>query len=342
MTKSPAKMSCAGSTGNRYKVYVACDMGKAAMDVLRQSQIMDIDVNPKGGGIAWGGEVVATNRKELLDNLLDKDGLIIWAGPNIDEEILSICQRLKVIGSGNVVVDKEAAATHGIAVVMRPYVDVERVADHAWALLLSLARRIPECDQQVKKDGRIFWSVMGLCGSDVFGRTLGIVGAGRIGAAVARRAIGFRMTVLYVDSKRNSALEAETGAQQVSLPELLERSHYISLHLPVPEIGTQPLIGEAEIAQMKPSAYLINTSRGAWLDEDALCRALAAGRLRGAALDVFTREPVPSEELLHLPNVILTPHRASTTLEAREEMSLEICRGVVETLKNWSRNKYLT
>lgn len=316
----------------KYRIYLTSHIGHPAMELLEGNSAFELEINRDGGSISWNSEIAYASKEELLTNIKGKDGLLCFWGYPIDSEIMDAADRLKVISVGNVVVDVPAAEDRGIVVVQRPYVDIERVADHTWALLLSGARRICECDQYVKKTGKASWSPMRFVGSDVFGKTLGIVGAGRIGYAVARRAVGFRMKILYSDIVANTALEMETKAQKVDLEELLRESDFISLHLPVPDAETKILIGEKELSEVRESAYLINTSRGKWIDENALVRVLKEGKLRGAALDVFAKEPDLANGINALPNVVLTPHRGSTTIEAREEMGLGMAKGLLDVL----------
>jgi glyoxylate reductase len=209
---------------------------------------------------------------------------------------------------------------------------VESTADLTWALILSAARRVTEGDRLVRAGGFKGWRPDLLIGRDVYGRTLGIVGPGRVGRAVARRARGFNMEVLLAGRRRDQSVEAETDGGFVNLPELLRRSDFVSLHTPLtPE--TRHLIGPTELGMMKPSAVLVNTSRGPVVDERALAEALKRGTIAAAALDVYEEEPRVRGELLGLENVVLLPHLGSATRRTREAMALMAARNLVEALE---------
>jgi lactate dehydrogenase-like 2-hydroxyacid dehydrogenase len=256
------------------------------------------------------------------------------------------------IGVGFDNVDIAAASQRGILVSNTPDVLTETTADFAFALLLAAARRITEANRYLV-EGR--WTKGGidfLAGHDVHHRTLGIFGLGRIGAAVARRGKGFSMKILYHDSRTaGKALEDELGATLVSKEQLLRDSDFISLHVPL-SASTQKLIGEPELHQMKKTSILINTSRGAVVDEQALIKAIQERWIAGAGLDVFEREPQVNPILLHLDNVIATPHIASSSEDTRREMCLLAARNILsvlegkrpETLVNpdvWDATKHL-
>jgi lactate dehydrogenase-like 2-hydroxyacid dehydrogenase len=191
----------------------------------------------------------------------------------------------------------------------------------AWALMFAVARRIVESDRHTRSGRFNGWGPLYFLGSDVYGATLGIVGAGRIGEEVALRSAGFHMSVLYTDEHPNERLERELGARRVPLPELLRQADFVSLHVPLlPQ--TTHLIGERELLQMKPEAILINTSRGPVVNETALVRALQRGVIAGAGLDVYEHEPALARGLAALDNVVLTPHTASATVRTRTRMGL--------------------
>jgi glyoxylate reductase len=186
---------------------------------------------------------------------------------------------------------------------------------------MAIARRIPEGDDMVRRGDFKGWGPKVLMGSDVHGKTLGIIGAGRIGRAVGRRGAGFNMEVQYYSRSRKPSFEEEYGARYVELDELIATSDYISLHVPLTD-DTYHLIGERELAAMKETAYLINTARGECVDETALVAALKDGRIAGAALDVFEHEPKLTEGLAGLDNVVLAPHAGSASIETRTEMAV--------------------
>ena len=249
-------------------------------------------------------------RATLARELRHADGLLCLLTERIDAVLLAGAPRLRAVANcavGYDNIDLHAAAARGIVVTNTPDVLTESSADLAWALLLAAARRVAEGDRMIRAGAWRGWSPDLLLGTDVHGATLGIVGLGRIGAAVARRARGFGMRVLY--HQRRAARRPPPGVERVSLARLLAASDFVSLHVPL-AAETRHLIGSREVARMKPTAILVNTSRGAVVDEEALVRALAGRRLAGAALDVFEHEPLPPDHpLWDFKNVIITTHQ---------------------------------
>lgn len=264
-------------------------------------------------------------RAELLRRIADKDGLICLLTEKVDEELLAAAPRLRLaatvsVGYDNI--DLAACSRRKVAATHTPGVLDETTADFAWTLLLAVARRLLEGVELLRSGQWRGWSLDQLCGADVWGKTLGIVGFGRIGRAVARRAQGFRMRVLYADAVRAPAeVEAEHGAEFVDLDQLLRTADFVTLHVPLLPT-TRHLISTTELARMKPTAFLINTSRGPVVDEEALVRALDAGQIAGAALDVYENEPQVHPGLLGRRNVVLAPHMASASLETRTRMAM--------------------
>ncbi|MDD1743557.1 MAG: D-glycerate dehydrogenase [Methanomassiliicoccales archaeon] len=261
-------------------------------------------------------------RERLLEHLPDKQGLLCLLTDRIDAEVLAIAPLLKVIsvcavGYNNV--DVKEATRRGMIITNTPGVLRETTADLAWALLLATARRIPEGDRMVRSGRFLGWSPSLLLGHDVHGKTLGIVGMGDIGTAVARRAAGFGMRILY-HNRNPSPLAAEVRAEMVSLDHLLSDADFVSLHVPLSQ-STRHLIGKRELDLMKPTAVLINVSRGEVIDEAALAEALKQGRIAGAGLDVFENEPKLAPGLVGLENVVLTPHIGSASVETRQRMA---------------------
>ncbi len=283
------------------------------------------------------------SRKELLQNVKGCDALLPLLTDKIDAEVFEAAgPQLKIVANyavGFDNVDLAEAKKRGIVVTNAPSDMVnEAVAEHAFALMLSLARRIPEADLFSKAKKYVGWSPTHFIGTDLYGKTLGIVGAGRIGSAVARRAVlGFGMKLVYADAYKNKGLNDEYQAKQVSLEKLLEVSDFVSLHVPLLP-STRHLISTAEFACMKKTAFLVNTARGPVVDEKALLRALKSKRIAGAGLDVFECEPAidcdltDKLELKAFPNVILTPHIASATIEAREAMSMVAAQNIIAVL----------
>jgi lactate dehydrogenase-like 2-hydroxyacid dehydrogenase len=263
------------------------------------------------------------SKHELIARLAGKEGLLCLLTDRIDEEVIASTPALRGIATiavGYDNIDVQAAARRGIPVSNTPGVLTETTADLAWALILAVARRIPEADRYTREGRFRSWGIMLMAGGDVHGKTLGIVGAGRIGTAVAMRSSGFNMRVLYCSPEPNDQIERDLGAVRVDLARLLRESDFISLHVPLtPE--TRHLIGERELAMMKRSAYLINTSRGAVVDEAALVRALRERGIAGAGLDVYEREPELNQGLKELENAILLPHIGSASLETRARMA---------------------
>ncbi len=274
-------------------------------------------------------------KEEIIEGVRDANALISLLSDAIDREVMDSAPKLKVIGNyavGYNNIDVDYAKKRGIVVVNTPGVLTETTADLAFALILAAARRVVEGDRFMR-DGRFRgWEPMLLLGKEVYGATLGIVGAGRIGQAVARRAKGFNMRILYYSRTRKPDFEKEIGAEYRDLDDLLRESDIITLHVPLtPE--TRHLIGEREFAMMKDGAILVNTARGEVVDEDAMIRALKSGKLFSAGLDVFYGEPQVNPELFKLKNVVLTPHIGSATEKTRRRMAEMVCRDVVRVLR---------
>lgn len=254
------------------------------------------------------------------------DGLLCMLTDRIDSELLAACPRLRALSSCSVGVDHvdlAAATARGLPVGHTPGVLTETTADLAFALLLALARRVPEAERWLRAGSwtpERRWEPDLLLGRDVHGATLGVVGLGAIGQALARRARGFGMRVLGW-SRRPKPEAAELGVETVGLERLLAESDFVSLHVALaPE--TRHLLDAAALAQMKPGAFLVNTARGEVVDEEALAEALAAGRLGGAALDVFEQEPLATDSpLLGLEGLVLTPHIGSASVATRRRMA---------------------
>ncbi len=271
-------------------------------------------------------------RRALAAGLRRADGALTLLTDRIDAPLLAGAPRLRAIANcavGFDNVDLRAAAARGIVVTNTPDVLTGASADLAFALLLAAARRVAEGDRLIRAGRWRGWDPALLLGTEVHGATLGIIGLGRIGAAMARRARGFGMRVQY--HQRHTAARPPAGATRVSLARLLATSDFVSLHVPL-TAATRRLLGARELARMKPGAILVNTSRGAVVDERALIRALGSGRLAAAGLDVFAREPRVPRALRSLPNVVLTPHVASATSATRRRMAILAARNLAAVL----------
>jgi glyoxylate reductase len=275
-----------------------------------------------------------------MDHLPGHQAVLCLLTDKIDRDVIDLAKECGVRGFANLAVgydniDVRYAAEKGILVTNTPGILTQTTAELAWALLFAASRRTSEADRFCRAGKFTSWKPLLFLGMDVSGKTLGIIGAGRIGTAMALMSKGFKMKVLYADVKRNEILETELNAEKVSLDELLTRSDFISIHTPLtPE--TRRLIGEREFSLMKRDAILVNTSRGAVLDEEALARALKNGTIHAAGLDVYEKEPAIHPDLFHLENVVLLPHIGSATLEIRGKMSLMAAQNILAMLLNQS------
>jgi len=264
------------------------------------------------------------DREAILQQIDGKDGLLCMITDTVDSELLDRAPGLKIIanyGVGFNNIDVAAATRRGILVTNTPGVLTDATADITFALLLAAGRRVVAGDRYTREGRFRFWAPFHFLGSEISGKTLGIVGMGRIGQAVARRATGFNMTLLY-SSRQRLPVETERAlnATHVNLEALLARSDFVSLHVPLTE-QTHHLIDAAALNRMRPEAFLINTSRGPVVDEAALCTALQNRTIAGAGLDVYEHEPAVTSGLLVLDNVVLLPHAGSATIETRTKMA---------------------
>jgi glyoxylate reductase len=280
-----------------------------------------------------GGRPRPLERTALLEEARDADVLVPSYIDRVDEALLAGLPRLRLVASygvGTNHLDLEACRRRGLLVTNTPGVLTDATADHAMALLLAAARRVAESDRLVRRGGWQGVDPAWMLGTEVTGKTLGIVGFGRIGQAVARRARAFEMPILYTSPK-----EVEfPGARRVSLETLLAESDFVSLHCPLTP-GTEDLLSRQRIALLRPGAIVVNTARGQVLDEEALAEALASGRVAAAGLDVFRDEPRIPEALLRLENVVLTPHLGSGTRETRAAMA----RLVADEVERYARGE---
>ncbi|RLD98993.1 MAG: D-glycerate dehydrogenase [Aquificota bacterium] len=287
------------------------------------------------------------SRQELMEALSDKEGLLCMLFDKIDGEVLDAGPHLKVVsnlGVGLDNIDIEAATQRGVVITHTPGILTEATADLGWALLMATTRLIPQAHAFTKEGRFIGLRYHIFLGKDLVGKTLGIYGMGRIGTAVARRAKGFNMKIIYHNRRPNPEGERETGARYVSFQELLKESDFLVIVAPLtPE--TQGRFGSEEFRQMKRDAILINIGRGPIVKEKELVQALKEGLIWGAGLDVYEREPEIEEGLLGLDRVVLSPHIGSATVETRSAMALVAAQDLVRVLKgekpqhspNWER-----
>ena len=279
---------------------------------------------------------IPLSRAELIRRLQGKEALVCHIISAIDEEVFAACPGLKVVANvavGFNNVDVAAATRHGVIVTNTPDVLTETTADFAWALLMAAARRVVEADRYARAGEWKAWKWDLLWGADIHGKTLGVIGFGRIGRAVARRAGGFNMSILYHDALRaDAAAEREFNATFVTKERLLADADFVTVHTNL-TVETRHLIDEAALKRMKKTAVLVNAARGPIVDEAALVRALREGWIAGAGLDVFEDEPTIHPGLLPLPNVVLAPHIASASRDTRTGMAILAVRNCVAVLE---------
>ena len=295
------------------RVFVSRVIPSAGVEKLREA--FEVEVNEADKPLS---------KPALIRKLRGRSGLVSLLTDKIDDDICAVAGLKAVcnvaVGFDNI--DLAAATRRGVLATNTPGVLTETTADFAWCLLMAAARRLGEGERMMRAGAYRGWGILMLLGQDVHAKTLGLVGLGRIGSAVARRAKGFGMRVLYSDSRRASAEdEKRLGARFVPLDFLLRESDFVSLHAPLlPE--TRHLIGAKELALMKPTAVLVNTARGPLIDERALVKCLRERRIAAAGLDVYEREPKLAAGLARLDNAVLAPHIASASVETRTRMAL--------------------
>ncbi|MCD6458259.1 MAG: D-glycerate dehydrogenase [Thermoproteales archaeon] len=309
------------------KVYVTRIIPEPGLEILKK--YVDIELHESK---EW-----PPSREEVLEKIKDKDGLLCLLTDKIDAEVMDAAPNLKVISTYSVGydhIDIEAATKRGIYVTHTPGVLTDAVAEFTVGLLLAVTRRVLEADRTIRaNEWNKPWNPFFLTGPELKGKTLGIIGFGRIGVAVAKKVQGFEMNIIYYDVYRKEDVERELGVKYVDLETLLKTSDFVSLHVPLMK-ETYHMISEKELKMMKPTAYLINTARGAVVDTDALIKALEEGWIAGAALDVFEQEPLPpNHPLTKFKNVVLAPHIASATIEARQRMAKLAANNLVAVLK---------
>jgi glyoxylate reductase len=295
------------------KVYVTREIAERGLKIIKQH--FDIDVWP---------EYAPPPKKVIIEKAKNVDALATLLSDKIDAEVFDAAPKLKIVSQlavGFDNIDIPEATKRGIYVTNTPEVLTDTTADFAWALLMAIARRVAEADRYVRTgQWKVGWHPNMMTGRDVYGATIGIVGAGRIGYAVAQRAKGFDMKILFYDVIPRPEME-KLGAKKVDIDTLLKESDFVSIHVPLMK-ETHHLMNEQKLRLMKKTAYLVNNSRGPVVDEKALYKALKEGWIAGAGLDVFEQEPTPVDNpLLKLDNIVVAPHISSASLETRSKMA---------------------
>ena len=311
----------------RPKIFITQPVGASAIERLRA--IADVEVNPD--------TLHKVTKEELLAKIPQLDIIYCLLHDKIDADIIAAGKRLRAIASMKITpsdIDVPAATARKIPVTVIAPIVTEATADIHFALLLAVARRVVEGDQLLRTGVFPGAQSAHLLGSWVHGKTIGLIGgAGRIGKAVAKRAQGFSMKTLYWTPRRKpESEEKEAGLQYVPYDRLLKESDFVSVHAPL-NAETRHLVGERELRLMKPTAYLVNSSRGPIVDEKALVRALKERRIAGAGLDVYENEPLVEPELIKMKNVVLTPHLGSAVTELRESMANVVADNIIAVLE---------
>lgn len=308
------------------KVYVTREFPERGLKVIKEN--LDAEVWP---------EYAPPPKKLIIEKAKNVDALATLLSDKIDAEVFDAAPKLKIVSQmavGFDNIDVKEATKRGIYVTNTPEVLTDTTADFAWALLMALARRVVEADKYVRTgQWKVGWHPMMMQGRDVYGSTIGIVGAGRIGYGVAERAKGFKMKILYYDVIPRPEMEKALGAKRVEFDELLKESDFVSIHVPLMK-QTYHLVNAEKLKLMKKTAFLINNSRGPVVDEKALYQALKAGKIAGAGLDVFEQEPTPVDNpLLKLENVVVAPHISSASYETRSRMAEMVAENLVAFFK---------
>jgi len=309
---------------DKKKVYITRRIPDEAIELLEEH--FDVEINPEDRVLL---------KEELLEKVKGKDAVLCLITDNIDKEVFEAagtqCKIFANYGVGYNNIDTAAATESGIIITNTPGVLDDATADLAWALLMAVSRRIVPADKFTRNGAFQAWDPMMFLGRDITGKTLGLIGAGRIGSNFAKKAKAFDMKILYTSLKQNPKIESELGAVYVDKETLLKEADFVSLHVPL-QPSTIHYIGEKEFSMMKKTSVIVNTSRGPVIDEKALVKALKQGEIWGAGLDVYENEPDIEQELLDMYNVVIVPHIASATMETRTNMGLIAARNIVKVL----------
>jgi len=306
------------------KIFVTRKIPESGLKILKKEHEIEVFQHDR-----------VPTKEEIINGLKGKDGLLCLLSDSIDEDIIKSEPKLKMIANyavGYDNIDIKTATDKKIPVSNTPGVLTDTTAEMAWAQLFSVARRIVEGDKYTRAGKFKGWGPLLMLGQDISNKTLGVIGTGRIGTTFALKSKGFDMKVLYTDEHINETLESKINAKKVGLVELLEKSDFISIHVPLTD-DTYHLISEGELKIMKKNAILINTSRGPVVDEKALIKALKEKWIFGAGLDVYEHEPNVDEKLKKLDNVVLQPHSASATFETRSKMAIIAAENMIAGLK---------
>jgi D-3-phosphoglycerate dehydrogenase len=303
-----------------YNVLIPDDLSAAGLELLNADPAITVHVVKK------------MPRADLLSTIADYDALIVRSETRVDAEVIEYGKKLRVVGRAGIgvdTIDVDAATRRGIIVMNTPQANTIATCEHTVAMMLALARNIPQSDASLRKGE---WTRNKFMGVQLQGKVLGVIGLGRIGTQVAKRAQSFGMEIIAFDPYVNEESARANKVTLLSLDEVLAQADFVTLHSSLTQ-GSRGLLDEAAIAKMKPGARVINVARGALVDSDALYKALSSGRLGGAALDVFEEEPPPADHpLFKLPNVVVTPHLGASTAEAQRDVSIQIAEQVIDAL----------
>ncbi|CAI2719082.1 phosphoglycerate dehydrogenase [Nitrospina watsonii] len=303
------------------KILVSDNLSSLGVDILKKEDGFEVDVN------------TGLSKEELIKIIPQYEGLVVRSATKVTADVIEAANNLRVIGRAGVGVDNidlEAAGKKGIIVMNAPDGNMITTAEHAMALMMSMSRNIPQAATTLKQEKK--WAPKNFMGVELYGKTLGIVGMGRIGSVVAERAKGFAMKVIAYDPFVNKEHAEKLGVELVELKELLKRSDFMSLH--TPKIDGKHLLGKEEFDLVKPGIRIVNCARGGLIDEDALIQAIKDGKVAQAALDVYSKEPLPQDSpLLEVNEIICTPHLGASTEEAQDKVAIAICDQIIDYLK---------